>query len=33
LIERERQAVRAARAQFPQTWRAATRRKLVEWLH
>jgi CHAD domain-containing protein len=32
LCERERTAIRAARAQFPAAWREATRRRLVEWL-
>lgn len=32
LFERERAAVRAARAGFPDAWRAASRRRLVAWL-
>jgi CHAD domain-containing protein len=32
LYERERAAVRLARAQFPAAWRAASRRRLVGWL-
>jgi CHAD domain-containing protein len=32
LVERERAAVRQARDAFPDAWRAATRRRLVEWL-
>ncbi|HEU4427043.1 MAG TPA: CYTH and CHAD domain-containing protein [Pilimelia sp.] len=32
LFERERTAIRAVRAQFPDAWRAANRRRLVEWL-
>jgi CHAD domain-containing protein len=32
LFERERAAVRAARAAFPAAWRAAARRRLTEWM-
>jgi CHAD domain-containing protein len=32
LFERERTAVRAARAAFPAAWRAASRRRLTEWM-
>jgi CHAD domain-containing protein len=32
LYERERAAVRAARASFPRAWRAASRRRLTEWM-
>ncbi len=32
LCERERASVRAARAAFPAAWRAASRRRLTEWL-
>jgi CHAD domain-containing protein len=32
LYERERAAVRAARAAFPAAWRAASRRRLTEWM-
>jgi CHAD domain-containing protein len=32
LFERERAAVRAARAAFPAAWRAASRRRLTEWM-
>jgi CHAD domain-containing protein len=32
LYERERAAVRAARAKFPRAWRAAARRRVTEWL-
>jgi CHAD domain-containing protein len=32
LFERERAAVRAARLAFPGAWRAASRRRLTEWL-
>jgi CHAD domain-containing protein len=32
LYERERAAVRAARASFPSAWRKASRRRLTEWL-
>jgi CHAD domain-containing protein len=32
LVERERAAVRQVRAKFPEAWREATRRRLVEWL-
>ena len=32
LVERERAAVRQARAAFPQAWAAASRRRLTEWL-
>jgi CHAD domain-containing protein len=32
LFERERSAVRAARVAFPAAWRAASRRRLTEWL-
>jgi hypothetical protein len=32
LYERERAAVRAARASFPEAWRAASRRRLTEWM-
>ena len=32
LYERERAAVRAARTAFPRAWRAASRRRLTEWL-
>jgi CHAD domain-containing protein len=32
LYERERAAVRAARAAFPAAWKAASRRRLTEWM-
>jgi CHAD domain-containing protein len=32
LYERERAAIREARAQFPAAWRAASKRRLVAWL-
>ena len=32
LYERERAAVRAARASFPAAWKAASRRRLTEWM-
>src|SRR5215470_8741677 len=32
LYERERAAVRAVRAAFPEAWRAASRRRLTEWM-
>jgi CHAD domain-containing protein len=32
LFERERAAVRAARAAFPAAWRVASRRRLTEWM-
>jgi CHAD domain-containing protein len=32
LFERERAAVRTARAGFPAAWRAASRRRLTEWM-
>jgi CHAD domain-containing protein len=32
LVERERAMVREVRARFPESWAAATRRKLTEWL-
>src|SRR5262249_3579695 len=32
LYERERAAVRVARAAFPEAWRAASRRRLTEWM-
>jgi CHAD domain-containing protein len=32
LFERERAAVRAVRAAFPAAWRAASRRRLTEWM-
>jgi CHAD domain-containing protein len=32
LFERERAAVRATRAAFPAAWRAASRRRLTEWM-
>ncbi|HEX6871451.1 MAG TPA: CHAD domain-containing protein, partial [Micromonosporaceae bacterium] len=32
LYERERAAVRAARAAFPAAWRAASRRRLTQWM-
>jgi CHAD domain-containing protein len=32
LYERERSAVRAARSSFPSAWKAASRRKLTEWM-
>jgi CHAD domain-containing protein len=32
LYERERAAVRAAREAFPAAWRAASRRRLTEWM-
>lgn len=32
LFERERAAVRAARAAFPAAWKAASRRRLTEWM-
>ena len=32
LFERERAAVRAARASFPAAWKAASRRRLTEWM-
>ena len=32
LYERERAAVRAARAAFPAAWRAASKRRLTEWM-
>ncbi|HKT05703.1 MAG TPA: CYTH and CHAD domain-containing protein [Rugosimonospora sp.] len=32
LVERERATVREMRSRFPDAWRAATRRRLVEWL-
>lgn len=33
LYERERTTVRAIRATFPLAWRAASRRRLTEWMH
>jgi CHAD domain-containing protein len=33
LYERERAAVRAARAGFPEAWAAATKKKVTEWLN
>jgi CHAD domain-containing protein len=32
LFERERAAVRSVRAAFPAAWRAASRRRLTEWM-
>lgn len=32
LYERERAAIRAARASFPAAWRAASKRRLTEWM-
>jgi CHAD domain-containing protein len=32
LFERERAAIRVARASFPAAWRAASRRRLTEWM-
>ena len=32
LFERERAAVRAARSSFPAAWKAASRRRLTEWM-
>jgi CHAD domain-containing protein len=32
LFERERSAVRAARSSFPAAWKAASRRRLTEWM-
>ena len=33
LFERERAAVRRARAGFPDAWAAATKKKVTEWLN
>jgi CHAD domain-containing protein len=32
LYERERASIQAARAAFPAAWRAASRRRLTEWI-